>query len=195
VAHERAGQAVTLASELDCGPCRLRPWRAADRPMLLRYADNRRIWLNLRDRFPNPYGPAEADAWLGFAAATPAPEGVWAIEFQGEAIGTLGIERGQDVERASAEIGYWLAEPFWGRGLMTAVVAVASEHALSLPDLYRLHAPVFAWNTASMRVLEKAGYEREGILRRSGVKDGQLVDRVVYARTRNPGLPYVRADS
>ena len=184
---------MTLASELNCGPCRLRPWRAADRPTLLRYADNRRIWLNLRDRFPHPYGPAEADAWLGYAAAAPPPEGVWAIDLQGEAIGALAIERGQDVERASAEIGYWLAEPFWGRGLMTAAVCCASEHALAAPDLYRLYAPVFAWNAVSMRVLEKAGYEREGVLRRSAVKDGQLIDCVLYARTRKPGLPYVRA--
>ncbi len=133
-----------LASELNCGLCRLRPWRTADRPALLRYANNRQIWLNLRDCFPHPYGPSEADGWLGYFAATPPPEGIWVIDLQCEAIGALTIERGQDVARMSAEIGYWLAEPFWSRGLMTAAVRGASEHALATPDFYRLYAPVFA---------------------------------------------------
>ena len=130
-------------------------------------------------------------------SATPRPpprrKACGPIDVQGQAIGALTIERGQDVARMSAEIGYWLAEPFWGRGLMTGAVRAASEHALAEPDLCRLYAPVFAWNTASMRVLEKAGYEREGILWRSAVKDGKIVDQVVYALTRDPGLPYVRA--
>jgi ribosomal-protein-alanine N-acetyltransferase len=179
-----------LASELDCGPCRLRPWRLDDKPALLRYADNRRIWRNLRDLFPHPYDSAAADSWLGFAAGSPSPEGIWAIEVDGEAVGTLAVERGRDIERNVAEIGYWLAEPFWGRGIMTAAVRTATEHALAQPDIYRLYAPVFAWNAASMRVLEKVGYVREAIHRRGGVKDGIVIDRVIYARTRDPGLPH-----
>lgn len=181
--------------ELDCGLCRLRPWRKSDRESLVRYANNRRIWRNLRDRFPHPYDDAAAVEWLAFAATVPPPAGVWAIEVNGEAVGGLTVERMTDVERHTAEIGYWLAEPLWGRGIVTSAVRQAAAHSLAEPDVWRLVAPVYAWNRASMRVLEKAGFEREAVLRRSAIKDGTVLDQVVYARTRDPGLPYVRDDS
>ena len=185
---------MSLARELDCGPCRLRPWRLDDRDDLLRYANNRNIWRNLRDLFPHPYLPEHADAWLGFAAAPEPPEGIYAIEVNGAAVGTLAIERGKDIESNVAEIGYWLGEPFWGKGIMTAALRTATTHALSSPDLFRLYAPVFAWNAPSMRVLEKCGYVREAVLRRGGIKDGTVVDRVVYARVRvDADRPYFAA--
>ena len=158
---------------------------------LVRHANNRRVWRNLRDVFPHPYTDADADEWLGRAAAEPPPEGVYAIDVDGQAVGGISLERGSDVERHTAEIGYWLGEMFWGRGLMSAAVRTLSDAALrDQSNLYRLQAGVFAWNEASMRVLEKAGYQREGVMRRGVVKDGVLVDRVLYARTRDPGLSY-----
>lgn len=182
-----------LPREIDCGPCLLRPWRRSDREALLLHADDRRVWRNLRDRFPHPYTGADADEWLAHAADEPVPAGTWAVEVEGRAAGTVSLHRGRDDERCAAEIGYWLGEPFWGRGIATAAVRGATEAALAEPELFRVFAAVFAWNPASMRVLEKAGYLREGVMVRGTFKDGVLVDRVLYARTRDPGLPYVPA--
>jgi ribosomal-protein-alanine N-acetyltransferase len=184
---------MSLATELDCGLCRLRPWRTSDRTSLLRYANNRRIWRNLRDRFPHPYDEAAAAAWLEFAAGASSPEGLWAIDLDGEAVGALEIVRQADIERHSGELGYWLAEPLWGRGIASAAVRHAADHALAQPDLWRLFAPVFPWNGASMRVLEKAAFVREAVLRRAGCKDGTVIDLIVYARSRDPGMPYIGA--
>jgi ribosomal-protein-alanine N-acetyltransferase len=184
---------MSLPRTVDCGLCLLRPWNQADRPALLRYANNRRVWRNLRDLFPHPYDDAAADVWLGMTAGEEPPEGIWAIELDGEAIGCLAVERQGDVARGSAEIGYWLGQPFWGRGIASAAVHHASEVALGQPDLWRLFAPVFSWNPASMRILEKNGFQREAVLKRAGIKDGEVFDSIIYARTRDPGFPYTPA--
>ena len=182
-----------LPEHLECETCLLRPWAREDRPALLRHANNLKVWRNLRDLFPHPYTEADADAWLGRVAGSPPAPGVYAIDVGGEAAGTIAVHRREDVERFSAEIGYWLGEPFWGRGIMTAAVRAVTAAAWREPDLYRLMAPVFAWNPASMRVLEKAGYRREAVLARSAVKDGILIDQVLYVVTRDPGIPYIPA--
>jgi [ribosomal protein S5]-alanine N-acetyltransferase len=154
-----------------------------DEPALVRHADNRKIWLNVRDRFPYPYTPADAEAWVARAAAA-TPETQFAIEGDGEAIGGVGLFLQADVERYSAEIGYWLGEAFWGRGLATAVVRGFTDYAFDAFDLCRIYANVFEWNPGSCRVLEKAGYVLEGRLRSSAVKDGFVLDGFLYARVR-----------
>jgi [ribosomal protein S5]-alanine N-acetyltransferase len=118
---------------------------------------------------------------------------VYAIDIEGFGAGTVSLRRHVGEERFTAEIGYWLAEPFWGRGIMTEAVRAVVEAAFAEPDFYRIFAPVFSWNAASMRVLEKAGFRREGILVRSAIKDETLLDQVVLAITRDPGLAYVPA--
>jgi ribosomal-protein-alanine N-acetyltransferase len=172
----------------------LRSWRLGDRASLIRHANNRRVWRNLLDIFPHPYTESDADAWLGYATSEERAPWVFAIEVDGEAGGGISLERGSGVERHSAELGYWLGEPFWGRGIATAAARAITTRAFEETDLYRLYASVFAWNPASMRVLEKAGYHREAILARSAVKDGVLIDRVMYAMTRDPGVPYMPAE-
>jgi RimJ/RimL family protein N-acetyltransferase len=164
-----------------------------DREALIQYANNRRVWLNLRDRFPHPYTESDANAWLAYATIEQSSPWVFAIEVDGKAAGGISLEGGADIERHSAEIGYWLGEPFWGRGIATAAARAITARAFEETDLYRLYGCVFAWNPSSMRVLEKAGYSREGVLVRSAVKDGILIDRVIYAITRDPGLRYARA--
>jgi ribosomal-protein-alanine N-acetyltransferase len=168
---------------LDCGVCEIRDWRPSDGPALIAAADNRRVWRNLHHRFPHPYTQAEADAWFALLAAMPEPSH-WAIAVDGVAVGGVGVDLGEGIFAKSAQIGYWLAEPYWGRGIMSAVVAAVAAYALAHFDLVRLEAPVFAWNPASMRVLEKCGLVREGLLRRSVLKDGQLIDQVLYALVR-----------
>jgi [ribosomal protein S5]-alanine N-acetyltransferase len=179
-----------LPREIALTRSHLRPWRRSDRAALLRYANDRAVWRNLRDRFPHPYTSAAADEWLAFAAADPPPAGVYAIAVDGEAAGTIALERGSDIERWICEVGYWLGQPFWGRGIMTEALRAVTAAAFQELDVIRIHAPVFSWNRPSMRVLEKAGYGREAVIIRGGVKDGTVIDRVLYAITRDTGLPY-----
>ena len=164
-------------------PCEVRPWRRADAPALARHANSRRVWLNLRDRFPHPYALADAHAFLDLAEAQRPPT-VFAIAVGEEAVGGIGLTPGTDVERCSAEIGYWVGEAFWGRGIATAAVRGFSEWALAAFNLTRLYALPYARNAASVRVLEKAGYTFEGRLRRSAVKDGEVLDQLLYALIR-----------
>jgi ribosomal-protein-alanine N-acetyltransferase len=159
----------------------VRPWQDEDRASLVRHANNRSVWRNLKDRFPHPYTDEDAGHWLALARTDPVKTG-FAIEVEGQCAGGIGLVSLADVHARCAHIGYWLGEPFWGRGIMTAVVRAVSDHALAQRGFLRLEAPVFAWNPASMRVLEKCGYVREGVLRKSVFKDGEVIDSMLYAR-------------
>lgn len=179
-----------MDSRLDCGLCLLRPWQISDKPSLIRHANNRQIWRTVRDLFPYPYTDAAAEAFLFSVAELQPGNHIYAIDVDGEAVGGIGIHRRHDVARFSAEIGYWLGETYWRRGIATAAVQCLTAHAMAQPDLYRVFALVFASNPASMRVLEKAGFEREGILKRASFKDGILMDSVLYAITRDADVHY-----
>lgn len=163
----------------------LRSLRTEDAPSIAHYANNRKVWLNLRDAFPHPYTLKDAE---GFIAAIQAadPETVFAIAVDGIAVGAIGLKLNADVERCSAELGYWLGEPFWGQGLVTGAVQHITQWAIDAFDLTRVFAVPFAWNPASCRVLEKAGFVREGIMRRSAIKDGQILDQYLYAYVPKP---------
>ncbi len=163
--------------------CALRPWRAGDEASLVRHANNRNVSGNMRDRFPYPYTPADADEWIGKASAE-TPTLNFAIVIEKDAAGGIGLVPGADVFRRSAEIGYWLGEPFWGRGIVTEAVRVVTDYAFATLDVGRVEAWVFGWNPASMRVLEKAGYALEGRARRAVTKDGRTGDRVLYGLVR-----------
>lgn len=169
--------------ELDLGICTIRSWRPGDETSLVHHANNRAVWRNMRDRFPHPYTFEDAWRWIDLNN-TVFPETNFAISVEGVAVGGIGIVRGEDVARCSAEIGYWLGQDFWGRGIATAAVRAMTDWAFSSFELVRIHAGVFAWNPASMRVLEKAGYSLEGRLRRSVFKDGELIDQYLYAAVR-----------
>lgn len=169
--------------ELDLGICTIRSWRPGDETSLVHHANNRAVWRNMRDRFPHPYTVEDAWRWIELNN-TVFPETNFAISVEGVAVGGIGIVRGEDVARCSAEIGYWLGQDFWGRGIATAAVRAMTDWAFSSFELVRIHAGVFAWNPASMRVLEKAGYSLEGRLRRSVFKDGELIDQYLYAAVR-----------
>jgi RimJ/RimL family protein N-acetyltransferase len=173
--------------QLLCGPCLIRSWKASDLDALVRHADNPRIAGNMRDRFPSPYTRDDGEVWLALAAQMQ-PETTFAIEVDGEAAGGIGLVLGSDIERVSAELGYWLGERLWGRGIATAAVIALSEYAFAPFGLTRLFAIPFAMNLASCRVLEKAGYTLEAILRRSAIKNGQIQDQALYSLVREePG--------
>ncbi|SHK13557.1 GNAT family N-acetyltransferase [Hymenobacter psychrotolerans] len=171
---------LTPTLELPLPKAQLRPWRPTDAPALARHANDRSVWQNLRDTFPHPYTAEDAAYYLAMVADSSRDLHL-AFEVQGEAVGSIGVHFKSDVRRRSAEIGYWLARPYWGRGLATAAVQAVSEYVFAHFDVCRLYAVVFESNVASGRVLEKAGYELEAILRKSVVKDGRMLDSRLYA--------------
>lgn len=161
--------------------CVVRQWQMTDAEALVRHADNINVARQLRDRFPHPYTRANASIFLKAATSAAEPSNL-AIEVDGEAVGAIGYVPGIDVERYSAEIGYWLGESYWGRGITTEALLLVTDYVFTRANLLRLFALPFADNTASTRVLEKAGYVREAILRSSSVKYGQPRDQALYAR-------------
>jgi ribosomal-protein-alanine N-acetyltransferase len=158
----------------------VRPWRVGDLGALVRHANNLNVARQLRDRFPHPYTVGDARRFLE-AVSGVRPITTFAIQVGDEAAGGIGFSPGTDVERYSAEIGYWLAEPLWGRGIAPEALQLVSSYAFSECHVLRLFALPFADNLRSLRVLEKAGYTREGILRASSVKFGEPKDQAVYS--------------
>jgi RimJ/RimL family protein N-acetyltransferase len=168
---------------LDLGDIKVRSWRKDDLAALVRHANNPKIAANLRDQFPHPYTRRDAIDFLEYAR-TQEPESSFAIEYGGIAIGGVGFLLGRDIARISAEMGYWLSEEFWGRGITTRAVAGMSDWAFDNYQLARVFAMAFAHNAASIRVLEKAGFEREGLMRRSAIKNGVILDQILFAKVR-----------
>ena len=160
--------------------CTVRRWAAGDLGPLVTHANNRNVSRHLRDRFPFPYQVENGRAFLDWVVPQPQPT-VWAIEVDGEAAGGIGMELQKDVERVSAEIGYWLGEAVWGRGVATEALTAVTAEAFRRFELTRIYALPFADNRASVRVLEKAGYTLEGHLRQSAIKDGTIRDQLLYA--------------
>jgi RimJ/RimL family protein N-acetyltransferase len=176
----------TSGLRIDIGEWHIRPYRDGDLPALVKYADNPNVVRNLRDRFPHPYTSEAGRAWISSAKAQD-PVVSFAIASQDELIGGVGIEPQSDVYRRSGELGYWLAEPFWGRGIATAAAKAMVQYAFTRLDLVRVFAGVFATNPGSARVLEKAGFHFEGRSQRAVFKHGQLIDELRYAILRpNP---------
>jgi RimJ/RimL family protein N-acetyltransferase len=158
---------------------------ATDKSSLIANANNHRVWRNLADVFPHPYTEADADHWLSIANS-PARSIHFAIEYAGEAVGGVGARAGEGIFVRTAQFGYWLGEPYWGRGIMTVAAGAMLEHLKRDARFARLEAPVFEWNPASMRVLDKLGFVREAVKRNSVTKDGQLIDSVLYTYLIKP---------
>ena len=160
--------------------CEVRSWRPGDVDSVTVHANNRNVAINLRDRFPSPYTRRDGREFIKMARRMK-PESFFAIAVGGEAVGGIGFVPGHDVERVSSEIGYWLGEAFWGRGIVTDALIAVTRYAIDTHGFTRLFALPFAHNQASCRVLEKAGYVLEGRLRNSAIKEGKLVDQLQYA--------------
>jgi len=161
--------------------CVLRAWRAGDKADLIRHANSRRVWRNMTHSFPHPYTAADADLWLAIAANAGASLQL-AIEVDGAAAGGIGAIAGEGIFGATAQFGYWLGEAHWGRGIASAAARALADRIGSEGLFARLEAQVFEWNPASMRVLEKAGFQRDAVLRCAATKDGRLIDTVLYSR-------------
>jgi ribosomal-protein-alanine N-acetyltransferase len=163
----------------------IRPWEEDDVDALAKYANNRSIWLNLRDGFHYPYTREDAQSFLQ-SVSRQNPVTYYAIAAQ-KAIGGIGITLNKDVHRLTAEMGYWLGEPYWGKGIMTETVIRFTDYVFERFGLVRVYAEPYAYNASSCRVLEKAGFVLEGRMRSSVIKNGQITDQFLYAKVRDSG--------
>jgi [ribosomal protein S5]-alanine N-acetyltransferase len=151
-----------------------------DLPSLVRHANNPAVAAQLRDVFPHPYTVSDGRAFIEYAAGGMPPTAL-AIVVDGAACGGTGVIPGRGNERRTAEIGYWLGESYWGRGIAPEALALTTRYAVEAFDVARLEAFVIASNARSRRVLEKAGYVNEGLRRQSFLKHGVLHDQCCYA--------------
>jgi ribosomal-protein-alanine N-acetyltransferase len=158
----------------------LRPWSMEDLPSLMQYANNKKIADNLRNTFPHPYTEKNAIDFVTLWTSHD-PIRVFAIELDGEAIGSIGLHPKEDVYERNLELGYWLGEPFWGRGIITRAVKIMVDYGFHYWPVERIYAGAFGRNIGSCRVLEKAGFVREGVLKNSIWKNETVDDEIIYA--------------
>ncbi len=161
----------------------LRGWDPRDIGSLLKYADNYQIAKNLTDKFPHPYRREDGEKFIAFASGFD-PARIFAIDINGEAVGSIGIFPQEDVHRLNAEMGYWLAEPFWGRGIISEAISRVVEYGFKTWDINRIFARPYGTNLASQRVLEKNGFVLEARYRGTLIKNGELLDELIYAIRR-----------
>jgi ribosomal-protein-alanine N-acetyltransferase len=169
-----------MSFPIDCGVCVLRPWRLSDAPVITPLLGDRDVWLNLSDRVPHPYELKHAEEFLDRHSKIDPPTNV-AITVDGAAVGGIGIFPGEGIGRVSAEMGYWLGKPHWGRGIGTAALKGMTQYVAENFEFTRIFALVFTRNPASARMLEKAGYVREGLTKRAVIKAGEILDDYLYA--------------
>jgi RimJ/RimL family protein N-acetyltransferase len=162
----------------------IREWRTTDLDRLVRYGNNRKIWRNLRDRFPSPYTREAGEAWISYNLIEN-PQTTFVIAIDDELIGSIGVILGSDIYARSGEIGYWIGEEYWGRGIATQALRAFAPWAFAQFNLMRLWAAVFVENVGSARALEKAGFTREAHFRQAAVKEGRVLDEWVYSRVRD----------
>jgi len=159
----------------------IREWQLSDVVSLAENANNINIWNNVRDYFPHPYSEKDGKEFIKMVLLKPKPTVDFAIVADGKAIGGIGIVLQTDVERISAEIGYWLGEKYWNKGIVTEAVKQMLDYAFANFPLQKIFAPIFDFNISSQKVLEKAGFEREAILKQGAIKNGKIIDLHYYS--------------
>ena len=160
----------------------LRAWRIEDAPDLTTAINNKKVLDNLRDGIPYPYTEKDAKEFIrATLAAEKDSQYAFAVTYNGQVIGSIGVFRKENVHRLTAELGYYIAEPYWGKGIMTEAVRRMCAYVFENTDIIRIFAEPYAFNTASCRVLEKTGFQFEGVLRKNAVKNGRSVDMRMYA--------------
>lgn len=162
----------------------LRPWTEADADNLLRYGNNPAIAANMVDAFPNPYLPENAESFIRFATSEQ-PVRILAIDIDGEAVGSIGLHPQADIFRMNAELGYWLGEPFWGKGIMTRAIQQMVVYGFENFQFNRIFARPFGSNLGSQKALEKAGFQFEARLKNTFYKNGKYIDELIYSVWRD----------
>lgn len=163
---------------------KLRKWDEADLNSLVKYADNQNVAKWLTNTFPHPYTYEDGKSFLS-TVSNDDPVKVFAIAVNGEAVGSIGIFPQTGIHEKSAEIGYWLAEEYWGQGIMTKAIEEISEYGFQTFDIVRIFARPFSTNLNSGRVLEKAGFTLEARLKMALFKNGELMDELIYAKLKD----------
>jgi [ribosomal protein S5]-alanine N-acetyltransferase len=166
---------------------KLRAWDASDIDTLVKYANNWNVAKNLTDQFPFPYSEKDGRAFIHHANATK-PLSIFAIDMNGEAVGAIVLEQQKDIHRKNAEMGYWLAEPYWGKGIMTDAIKQMVDYGFTTFDIDRIFARPFGTNKASRRVLEKNNFVLEAKFEKTLFKRDEYLDELVYAIRRNSWL-------
>lgn len=162
---------------------RLRAWQLSDIESMAIHANNPDIAKWLTNQFPHPYSKEDAEAYID-SVLNDNPQKVFAIEVNGEAVGSVGIFPQSDIHEKSAEIGYWLSEKYWGNGIITKVIAEIVAYGFETFDIVRIYARPFSTNKGSQRVLEKAGFELEARLKKALYKNGEYMDELIYSTIR-----------
>lgn len=161
----------------------IRPWRMEDAADIAEMLNDPQVLDNLRDGLPYPYTAEDAREYIStMLQADPAKVFAFAIVVEDRAVGSIGVFRQENIHFRTAELGYYLGRPYWGRGIMTRAVRQAVDHVFQNSDILKVFAEPFARNRASCRVLEKAGFALEGVLKCHGVKHGEILDMKLYAR-------------
>jgi len=158
----------------------LRALNLSDKTGMAQLANNKKIWDNVRDGFGHPYTEKNAEEFIKRQAKSEM-EKVFAIDCNGELCGLIGLILQNDVYRKSAEIGYWIGEPFWGKGIVTKAIELITRYAFDELKLIRIYAGIFEYNVGSIRVLEKNGFKKEGVLKKAVFKNGEFWDEHRYA--------------
>lgn len=161
----------------------LRPFRETDLDSLVRYANNFKIAKNLTDKFPHPYTAEAGRAFIAHAMASKPPN-ILAIDVDGEFVGGIGVHPQDDIQRLNAELGYWLAEHLWGKGIMTEAIRRMVKYAFENFEIDRIFARPFGSNVASQKALEKAGFTFEARFEKTLIKNGEKQDEIFYAIRR-----------
>jgi len=169
--------------ELQGNGFKLRGWQADDVESIQKHADNPNIYDFLFDRFPHPYTMESARIWVDSMLSTE-PNYNLVIDVAGNAVGVIGLVMRDDVYSKAPLMGYWISETLWGKGIMTQAIGLVTNYAFANLDIVRIQAGVLSNNPRSMRVLEKAGFVKEGVLKQNIVKNGIILDEHIYAITK-----------
>ena len=161
---------------------RIRKWKLSDAKDLAIALSNKKIQDNLRDGLPYPYTEKDgADYISAMLSADENDTFAFAVTVKDKVIGSIGVFRQENIHRQTAELGYYVAEEYWGRGIMTEAIKQICEYVFDKSDIIRIYAEPFAYNIASCRALEKAGFQYEGTLRSNAVKNGEVIDMKMYS--------------
>lgn len=172
-----------MINVLQDGNVKLRQFNLSDKKRMTESANNFNIFINLRDAFSHPYTEKDAETFIAMQINQD-PSTIFAIEFEDKYVGNIGLVLGTDVYRKSAEIGYFIGEPYWNKGIVTKAVNLITKYGFEQLDVVRIYTGVFDYNKASQRVLEKCGFTKEAVFKNAIFKNGKICNEVRYAKLK-----------